>query len=437
MFTITIEDQNGQVADTFSFDHGSYVVGRSDDCDVVLPSHSVSRQHARIFIQNGRCFLEDLGSANGAFVDGQRVVGTRDLGTASQIRIGDFYLYLEFQRPAQLQNQDVRSTLFIDSGSEHNKLVRINDAFAGEEFSLSEQENTIGRTDDNFILLSHTSVSRRHAVIIRHGDFYAVQDLQSANGTRVNGKIVQERKELHPGDRVEFGEVEFAFVEGHQTINAADYSGPQRSQDKLITYATVAVLLLVGLALGGAAVLGVFKLSQDKDPPAISSADLLHNQIDLLLETGSRQLRLGNWDAASAAFDEALDLSPQNPEALRLREQVALERDGADLLTRAAALNEQGRHSEARQLLLEIPPETLAAQRAAPTLDHVNRTVTFNLKTEANRMLRRDDADLLEIHQRFVQALTISPDDDELRDSIATVEERLTKAGKTFQPYQR
>lgn len=437
MFTITIEDQNGQVADTFSFDHGSYVVGRNDTCDVVLPSHSVSRQHARIFIQNGRCFLEDLGSANGVFVDGQRVIGTRDLGTASQIRIGDFYLYLEFQRPAQLHNQDVRSTLFIDSGSEHNKLVRINDAFAGEEFSLSEQENTIGRTDDNFILLSHSSVSRRHAVIIRHGDFYAVQDLNSANGTRVNGKPVTQRQELRPGDRVEFGEVEFAFVEGHQVINAADYSGPQRSSDKLVTYATAAVLLLVGLALGGAAVMGVFKLAGNNDGAATSSVDMLQNQIDSLLENGTRQLQLGNWDAASAAFDEALDLSPQHEEARRLRDQVALERTGAELLTRAAALNEQGRHSEARQLLLEIPAETLAGQRAAPTLDHVNRTVAFNLKTEANRMLRRGDGDLLEIHEKFVEALAISPDDEEIRESLASVEEQLTKSGKEFQSFRQ
>src|SRR5690554_1919785 len=101
MFTITIEDQNGQVADTFSFDHGSYVVGRLDECDVILPSSSVSREHARIFIQDGRCYIEDLGSANGVIVDGQKVLKSRDLGTASQIRIGDFYLYLEYKNQSR------------------------------------------------------------------------------------------------------------------------------------------------------------------------------------------------------------------------------------------------------------------------------------------------------------------------------------------------
>ncbi|MFW5967111.1 MAG: FHA domain-containing protein, partial [Persicimonas sp.] len=61
MYTLTIEDSNGQVAEQFSFDHGSYVIGRLDTCDIVLPSTSVSREHARIFVENDRCFVEDLG----------------------------------------------------------------------------------------------------------------------------------------------------------------------------------------------------------------------------------------------------------------------------------------------------------------------------------------------------------------------------------------
>ncbi|MGM0558536.1 MAG: FHA domain-containing protein, partial [Myxococcota bacterium] len=184
MYTLTIEDSNSETADQFSFDHGSYIIGRNDECDIVLPSNSVSRQHARIYVENDRCFIEDLGSANGVIVDGQRVVKTRDLGTASQIRIGDFYLFLEFKGQSQ-SRKSVLDTLFISDSSEHHKLVRVNDNFSGEEFSLSEVENTIGRTDDNFILLSDPSISRRHAKIIRDGNRYTVVDLVSSNGTRL------------------------------------------------------------------------------------------------------------------------------------------------------------------------------------------------------------------------------------------------------------
>ena len=336
MFTITIEDQNGQVADSFSFDHGSYTIGRLETCDVVLPSTSVSREHARIFIQNGRCYVEDMGSANGVIVDGQRVVQTRDLGTASQIRVGDYYLYLEYQRPTDRKKQDVLSTLFIDSGTEHHKLVRINDSFAGEEFSLSEQENTIGRTDDNFILLSDSSISRHHAVIHKMANLYMVEDRGSSNGTRLNGKSLTSREELSSGDIVEFGNVEFVFLEGDRNINPHDYAVAASGGTGIANYATFAVLLIAGLALGGAVVFGIYTLAGDSDDAAVVDEDPLQTQIEKLIEQGKTQLDMGNWDNASASFDEAASLAhgrPEHEEARQLRDRVGLERQGAELLS--------------------------------------------------------------------------------------------------------
>ncbi len=432
MFTLTIEDQNGQVADTFSFDHGSYVVGRLDGCDIVLPSNSVSREHARIFIQDGRCYIEDLGSANGVIVDGQRVLKTRDLGTASQIRVGDYYLYLEFQQASKMRDQDVRSTLFIDSGNEHHKLVRINDSFAGEEFSLSEQENTIGRTDDNFILLSDTSISRHHAVVLRHGDLYAVEDRGSSNGTRLNGKPVPvgTRRELTPGDRVEFGNVEFIFVPGSDSVDLSAYA-QQRNAGPLSNYAGLAALVVVGLIVGVLLVYGLMQWMGDDGP----SENIVEDRLVELIATTESHLAMGNWDAATTTLDEALALAPEHDQAQALRAQVSVEREAAELLSRGESLSEQGLHEDARALLLQIPQGTRSAQRAEPTLAHLNRTVSYNLRSEATRDLRRGETDLLEIHQKVVQALQIIPEDQEARDLLAEVEERLEEEGVEFEPF--
>src|SRR5690554_3199481 len=231
MFTLTIKDNNTQIVNQFSFNHNSYIIGQLNEYNIILPSTNVSRQHARIFIKNNHYFIKNMKSANKIIIDGQRIIQHRDLGTASQIRISDFYMYVEF-KGAHDASQNVLNTLFITDSSDHHKLVRINDAFAGEEFSLSEIENTIGRTDENFILLSDSSISRRHAKIIRSGDTYTVLDLESSNGTRLNGKPLRGARMLEPSDIVEFGEIEFVFVAGGVQVNLADYSSRKASSAK-------------------------------------------------------------------------------------------------------------------------------------------------------------------------------------------------------------
>ena len=50
------------------------IIGRSDECDIVIDSKHVSRRHARIFSSSdGQWYVEDLGSSNGTFVNGERV----------------------------------------------------------------------------------------------------------------------------------------------------------------------------------------------------------------------------------------------------------------------------------------------------------------------------------------------------------------------------
>jgi len=50
------------------------IIGRSEKCDIVINSSHISRRHARIFLtSDGQWFVEDLGSSNGTFVNGERV----------------------------------------------------------------------------------------------------------------------------------------------------------------------------------------------------------------------------------------------------------------------------------------------------------------------------------------------------------------------------
>lgn len=63
------------------------VIGRYPFCDIVLPSHSVSRQHARIMRESDGYYIEDLNSLNGTFVNGQRVGVRMRLRDQDQIHV--------------------------------------------------------------------------------------------------------------------------------------------------------------------------------------------------------------------------------------------------------------------------------------------------------------------------------------------------------------
>ena len=65
------------------------VLGRHPDCDIVLESGAVSRQHAQLLVIDGVYYVEDLGSRNGTFVNGQPVLERRALAENDKLAICD------------------------------------------------------------------------------------------------------------------------------------------------------------------------------------------------------------------------------------------------------------------------------------------------------------------------------------------------------------
>jgi len=426
MFTLTIEDSNGQIADRFSFDHGSYIVGRHESCDIVIPSTAVSRQHARIFVDNGRCFVEDMGSSNGVIVDGQRVLKQRDLGSASQIKIGDFYLYLEFKRP-ESNRANMLQTLFIQDSDGHHKIVRINDSFAGEEFGLSEVENTIGRTDENFILLSDASISRLHAKIIRIGDAYEVVDLGSSNGSRVNGKLIKSQTPLKSGDRVHFGNIEFVFVAGGTQVNPADYASRPGTSRLLLT-AGMVVLLLLAVTVGAVLVFGFVSLRDKPEGSRVAAGETIELRTEELFLASKRKIEQKDFSGAMVTLDDVLALTPDHTEAQALKAQVSKEVVALNLLEEGERLLERGQHEEARESLLKIDESTNAFSRAQPTLKHINSSLAYRFSNEALRLSRSTKKeDWVEAKAKAQNALEFDPDDEKTAALLLEIDKKLSR----------
>ncbi len=86
------------------------------------------------------------------------------------------------------------------------KLVIADDEGKTTVVPLVRDEITIGRKEGNTIRLTERNVSRRHARLARVDGAFAVEDLSSYNGIRVNGDIIEERHALRAGDRVSIGD---------------------------------------------------------------------------------------------------------------------------------------------------------------------------------------------------------------------------------------
>lgn len=103
------------------------------------------------------------------------------------------------RRPETSQNEAVLAVL---EASE--------DSLAGRRFAFSEQI-TMGRGEDNDVVIPEGFVSHHHAVIYQHGSQYVIEDLGSVNHTYVNDQMMEGRAYIKPGDLVRIGMVTLRF----------------------------------------------------------------------------------------------------------------------------------------------------------------------------------------------------------------------------------
>ena len=111
----------------------------------------------------------------------------------------------------------------------------------GRVFESLETPVTIGREDDNSIQLNDERVSRFHSKIQEDGDRIILTDLDSTNGTRVNGRPVQLRV-LRPGDQIAIGRCLLIFGSPAEIAEFLGTAGPLRQQDTTPAVATGATL---------------------------------------------------------------------------------------------------------------------------------------------------------------------------------------------------
>lgn len=92
VFMITQGNQAGLSAELSG---GVIMIGRGSDCQLILDDDYVSTRHARVVSTPNGIYVEDLGSTNGTYVNGQRITAPTTITLADTVRIGKTMLRLE------------------------------------------------------------------------------------------------------------------------------------------------------------------------------------------------------------------------------------------------------------------------------------------------------------------------------------------------------
>jgi hypothetical protein len=87
------------------------------------------------------------------------------------------------------------------------KLVVLSTGMTGLTFELKADKTTIGRVEDNSIQIPDPSVSSHHCEVLRRGGTVVVRDLNSTNGTYINGLPITE-SDIKPGQILRLGQIE-------------------------------------------------------------------------------------------------------------------------------------------------------------------------------------------------------------------------------------
>lgn len=97
------------------------------------------------------------------------------------------------------------------------RLVERGGERAGVAHPLQRGVLTIGRADDNDIVVHSVHVSRHHAEVRWDGSRYLLQDLGSKNGTFLNGRRIEGPQPLRPGDIITIPDLELAYSASDET----------------------------------------------------------------------------------------------------------------------------------------------------------------------------------------------------------------------------
>lgn len=255
MLKIQVINRSTNQKKSYQFTQHAILIGRQNNSDIVLESNSISRRHAKITLNKHLIEIEDLGSGNGTLVNQKKIPPKEKIPITAEDKIRieeyDFELEMEhsvthkipvYNRDPDITDPDILEIKMIKKvlgALDHEKLPSItitSEPFKNTKAVFDEDmgQLIIGRDTSCQLSLDSNVVSRQHAALTLKWGGFVIKDLESKNGTFVNGERIEE-KSIKDGDEIVFGTIKSIFKNPQEfdfdTISRSIQDQKQHKQD--------------------------------------------------------------------------------------------------------------------------------------------------------------------------------------------------------------
>lgn len=361
-FRLTVEDAAGRLVFDRAIPPSGLSIGRLAPCEVLLKGTPISRLHARVSVDEDGPFVTDLGSANGTFVDGNRIEADKVLDDRSTIEIGEyrlrvmqvreirdsgnFTIFVPPTTPLPAPEEDfglldsddafetIRSTVSTNramtrSGAYRAEIVGyllITDRPGTNEALILDRDTlTLGRDPTNDLVLDRVGVIRFHARLTRQDMRWTISDTGIPGSVLVDGVAVRSHV-LREGEVIVLGNTPVIYTASDRPAARAELlqqsaaGGTDLELQRRERKGLLAMLLVLGmLGLAATVSYALFRM----DDPTSGTAEQVRGARDKVRGLASRfdsrpaaraqaLASAGDWAGSLAAYDEAVRRAPND-----------------------------------------------------------------------------------------------------------------------------
>lgn len=503
MWRLKVFESGG--ADRQEFDvENALTFGRKSGNDIVVADQYVSRNHAKFSLLNEELSVEDNASQAGIYLNGDKIYEKSRLNPGDEMLIGLTKIVVEevshescaggedektrilaldfFNRNGEsdtLANGNGENTLTGNNDKkyedgcessgedtknrdavENPKLIEFSHGNLGGEIVLDRTENIIGRSDSSAVVLKDRLVSGIHAQVSLKNGKHFIKDLNSKNGTFLNGKALSKEKRIKTADELKIGGSSFIFVDKEEKLSARELNMRLKRKMiftivKKICFAAV-FLLAISLAFWSKNNASFFTATKEPDilssqhepesqsifvgnPPEVVSL-AANRSVEFLFVSANQLLEKRLWEASIAKFGNLLEIEPNHPTANDGILRAQCESANRDMLEKGFSMIENDQYEKGIELISNIPADSVYYQEALDGIElakgrlesHESKEVASN-KDAAPRS--DSDADIgindaLNYYAQGFLKLAVNKIDELLKnkyESDASVKENLAK----------